>query len=239
MLITLLYHRAFDGPYGNTLEDLEKHFLYLKKHANIVLPFEELKKHALNVCISFDDATYDFYEYVYPLLKRLKIKALLSVPTGFISASETISPDTRISELKRFPNSSTNPSCYCSFSEIAEMSTSGFVDIASHGVDHVNLTGKEVDLEKEIKSSKETLESALNKKIECFVYPYGRFNKQTHALVKKYYKVGMRIGNGVNFSWGSSLHFRINADGIKKVSTLLGIRKRVIGSLKSIKRFLY
>ncbi|PCI93648.1 hypothetical protein COB11_04995 [Candidatus Aerophobetes bacterium] len=239
MLITLLYHRAFECPYGNTLDSLEKHFIYLKKHANIVLPFEELKKHALNVCISFDDATFDFYEYVYPLLKKHQIKALLSVPTGFISASETITPETRISELKRFPNNSTNASCYCSFSEIAEMSTSGFVDIASHGVDHVNLTSKGIDLEKEIRNSKETLESALNKKIECFVYPYGRFNKQIHEIVKKYYKLGMRIGNGVNFSWDSSLHFRINADGIKKVASLLGARRRVLGGLKSIKRFYY
>lgn len=239
MLITLLYHRAFECPYGNNLDTLEKHFIYLKNHANVVLPFEELKKHSLNVCVSFDDATYDFYAYVYPLLKKHKIKALLSVSTGVISASETTDPSIRLAELKRFPNGSTNPSCYCTYAEIAEMSSSGFVDIASHGVDHLNLTKKGVNLEKEIKTSKETLEAILNKKIDCFVYPYGRFNKTIHEAVKKYYKIGMRIGNGVNFSWDTALHYRINADGRKKVSSLIGLRKKIIGSFKSLKRVFY
>lgn len=239
MLITLLYHRAFECQYGNRLEMLEKHFLYLKKHTHITLPFQPLKKTKLNVCITFDDATYDFYAFVFPLLKKHKIKALLSVPTGFISASETLSGETRLKELKRFPNTSTNPSCYCSFAEIAEMSSSGLVEIASHSVNHKDLTSDGVDVEYEVKHSKAMLEAALNKKIECFVYPYGRYNKKVHDTVKKYYKMAMRIGNGVNLNWNSSLHYRINADGKKKVSTLLGPSKILLGLLKSSKKVFY
>ena len=30
---------------------------------------------------AFDDGFYDFYHYVFPILKKLKIKALLAIPT--------------------------------------------------------------------------------------------------------------------------------------------------------------
>src|SRR5690554_8187295 len=37
-----------------------------------------------NVVLTFDDAYLDFYEFVWPLLKKLKLPATLYVPTGYL-----------------------------------------------------------------------------------------------------------------------------------------------------------
>lgn len=221
MLIILLYHRSFVCRYGNSLETLKRHFEYLKDRYPIKLPFESLAKGRLNVCLSFDDATYDFYHNVYPLLKTYRLKALLSVPVSYIAEDHVQSPVQRLQALSDFSFHKSPPSyAFCSFKEIKEMADSGLVAIASHGMDHIDLSKKDVNLDFELNTSKKILEARLNKEIDTLVFPYGKYNKEVINQSKSFYKTVMRIGSGLNFSWEDRLHYRVNADQVEDLSPI-------------------
>ncbi|MBM3191615.1 MAG: polysaccharide deacetylase family protein, partial [Chlamydiae bacterium] len=202
MLITLLYHRAFACRYGNSPEILEKHFSFLKENYPIVLPLDPLDKKKISLCLSFDDATFDFYKIVYPLLHAYDLKALLAVPVGFIAEDTFYSDKERLSALKEFSFHSSPPShSFCSFKELHEMTLSSRVHIASHGMHHTNLSLPGVDLSLELEVSKKILEQRLSTPIHSFVFPYGKYNKEVLDQAKKHYRLTFRIGNGLNFSW--------------------------------------
>ena len=225
MLIILLYHRAFASRYGNSPQVLRKHFQYLKDNYPIAGPSSPLVPHKINIGLSFDDATFDFYYEVYPLLKEFNLQALLAVPAAYIEKEHWQSPKERLSSIVEF-SSKVSPSShsFCSFKELKEMQLSSHVVIASHGMHHIDLTQKNCNLKFELEKSKEILEKNLNTPIETFVFPYGRYNRQVLSEVKKVYKTALRIGTGLNFSWNESLLLRINADQTPDLTSLLSLK---------------
>lgn len=237
MLIILLYHRAFACRYGNSIETLEQHFCYLKKHHILSLPSESPyigKK--LRVCLSFDDATYDFYHFVYPLLKAYNLKALLAVPAGYIADHHTLSSENRLKALSNFSFQKNPPSyAFCSYQELKEMTESGHIEIASHGMHHIDLSQSPSSLELELKESKTLLESKLGHPVTSFVFPYGKYNQNVLFQAKKYYSTLLRIGNGINFSWKDSLHYRICADQIENISSLFSLSNKFLYFINKIK----
>lgn len=237
MLIILLYHRACAGRYGNELETLNNHFKYLKSTYPISVPSEPLVKGKLNVCISFDDATYDFYHHVYPLLKAYDLKALLAVPAAYIQEKHTLPPAERLQSLSAFSFQKTPPShAFCSFEELKEMAESGLVKIASHGMAHVDLSGQQAPLDFELQESKRILEHHLAQDIDTFVFPYGKYNKKALKRSRAYYRYLLRIGTGINFSWRDSLHYRVSADETKDLSTLFSSIKKAGYLFKTLVR---
>lgn len=213
MLISLLYHKISEKV-------LEKEFLYLSKlkKYKIVIPSDKLNfyKSNLNLCLTFDDAYFDFYHLVFPLLKKFKMKAVLAVPVKYILDSTKIDPKIRLNvSSKDFIKYYKEKAPFCTFEEIKEMANSGFVEIASHSYSHKNLLKKNTNfLEKEIIFSKKILEEKLQKKIFSFVYPFGKFNKEIHELAKLHYKYIFRIGSTFNLSWQNrnNIIYRITAD---------------------------
>lgn len=203
MLLTFLYHRVHTGKYSNTLKMMEENLRYLKENYPILLPGDPIPHLKTSICLTFDDAYFDFYEFVFPLLKALKIPAVLGVPVKFIL--DTSRP-------------------FCTWKELKEMASSGYVQIASHSYSHVDLTGKDVDLSQEIVSSKKILSEKLGLPIQTFIYPFGKFNRKVHCEVMKHYSYAMRIGNAANFSW-SKLNYRICSDRLNEKDELLKKRK--------------
>jgi peptidoglycan/xylan/chitin deacetylase (PgdA/CDA1 family) len=192
---------------------IKEHLCYLASNYKIIVPGEKIDFFKINICLTFDDAFYDFYYYVYPLLKKLKIKAVLAVPTKNILATTSVSPKRR---LKALPHE-IDKAPYCTWTEINEMKQSKHVIIASHSHSHKNLTS-EIDLQKEIVQSKEILKKQ-NIDSNIFVYPYGKFNKETHHLTKENYKYIFRIGSAFNVTWNnlSQITYRIPCDNLKVV----------------------
>lgn len=226
MLIILLYHRAFTSRYGNSPEVLRNHFQYLKNHHPITSPLDPLIPNKINICISFDDATFDFYHVVYPLLKEFNLKALLAVPAAYIAKENFNSPEERMSSIVEFSTKEApSPISFCSFKELKEMVDSSHVCIASHGMTHINLSKEGVDLKFEIEESKKILETTLQIPVDTFVFPYGKYNKHVLSEVKKNYKAALRIGNGLNFSWKDPLLLRINADQTLDLSSILSFKR--------------
>lgn len=230
MMLAFLYHRVGSGKYANSPEMLERHFAYLRESCRIVLPGEKLAPFCLNVCLTFDDATYDFYHYAYPLLKRFGFRALLAVPAGYILESTDVSPSLRLSvsySLAMKDNIFRTHAPFCTWTEIKEMVQSGLVSIASHSLTHQHLLTEGLDLDHEIAGSKVLLEAKLQTTVNTFVYPLGKFNRSIHQKVKHHYPFAMRIGSAWNRSWQNTngIIYRVISDNLTRPNEHLQPRR--------------
>lgn len=227
-----MYHRATTGKYGNSPDDLEKHFEYLKKHHTVCFPGE--KKGTLS--LTFDDATADFYLVIFPLLKKYQLKAILGVPVGFIQEKADYSKKERLDLLKNFSfQRSPSPEAFCSYEELVIMLRSGLIKIASHSFSHQDMTLKNLDLFKEIVASKMLLEQKLHIQVEDFILPYGKYNKAVISSLSKHYKRIFRIGNSINIFSAPLFLTRISADATPSIKDIFMIKKRLIYFFKSFK----
>ena len=217
MILALLYHRINGGQYSNSLQIFRSHIGYLAGNFPVVLPGDPLPGGRIAVCLTFDDAYFDFYHYVYPLLCELKIRALLSVSPKYIVGSTTVDAHTRLAvphERAMREEVYQEEVPFCTWAELSEMVGSGHVAVASHSYSHRALTDRDADLTGEIAGSKGILEERLRRAITTFVYPYGKVNKEAHRLALQHYRYTMRIGSAMNRDWDNAhrMVYRVNAD---------------------------
>jgi len=219
MLLTFMFHhvtRDLDKyEFSNSEYILTKHIEYLADNCNIVMPGDELSKKKINVCLTFDDAAFDFYFYIYPLLERLKIRALLAVPTGFIKEESNLKYEERLQLGHRNFSQYDNPEGFCTWNELREMSNSGLIQIASHGVMHVNLL-RSREYKQELELSKNTIENKLNVTVDCMVFPYGMVNEQIKKYASSLYRYLFAVGSMAHTDWNGlgGLIYRIPNDRI-------------------------
>lgn len=218
-LLTLMYHRVHDPKNNLPTHQFVEHLHQLAERYAIVTPKAPLKKDTLNVCLTFDDAYCDFYHVVFPLLKKLNIKALLAVSTRYIQEKTDLSYEYR-SQIP-YPQGMSDDIAqsfapFCTWQELREMQESGYVTIASHGDSHTSLACDKSNFDQEIIQSKFKLEDKLGCPIEDFIYPFGDLNPRSHALVQKHYERGYRIGTALNknFTPSSQLLYRVDADAL-------------------------
>lgn len=219
MILTLLYHKVlYQHKYGNDPELFAKHLDYLKKHYTFSIPGKKTAN-PLSICLSFDDATFDFYHYVFPLLQKHCIPAVLAISTDFISQKTKLPPEKRLEQIKESSPENLSEQ-YCSWEELKIMTTSGLVIPASHGHQHVNLKKKPHLWEQEALISKSILEKQLQTPITSFVYPYGQFDLDVHKKISEHYSYIFRIGNCLNASWQhkNKLYYRCHADNLSSES---------------------
>lgn len=219
MNLTFLYHRINDEKNSNSQEKIKEHLEYLALHYKIILPGEKISFFKKSISLTFDDGYFDFYYYVFPILKKLKIKAQLAVPVKFIVESTKIDPKVRlgISYKSAMKEPFLQKVPFCTWEEIREMVDSGLVTIASHSFSHKNLLENDVDLYKEIVMSKKIIEEKIKKEVLTFVYPMGKFNKEINLYILNHYKYIMRIGSTFNLSWKNfnKVIYRILSDNLK------------------------
>ena len=223
MLLSLMYHRVGIGPqidkYANSRTMLREHFLFLKERYTIVLPGDPLPKRKLAVCLTFDDATFDFYHYIFPILKELNIRVLLGVPVHYILDATDKSVEERLSvpyTLMMQEGFYDQKVPFCTWEELDEMVSSGLVEVASHSYLHCNLTFNFVDLNREVVRSKEILEKNLAQPVSAFIYPFGKVTIPLHEYVAQHYPYAFRIGSALNFGWGEGKKplNRVSADNL-------------------------
>jgi peptidoglycan/xylan/chitin deacetylase (PgdA/CDA1 family) len=218
VLLCLLFHRIGAPTYSNDPDLFRKTIELIRLRYRVVVPGEALTKDSLNICLSFDDAYYDFYRYVFPLLREFNMKALLAVPVKYIldksSASAVVRLGVMHDEAMR-DDIYKAKAPFCTWEEIGEMVGSGLVVPASHSFSHCAMT-EAPDLQLEIVSSKEILRQKLGRDITAFVYPYGKCDRAVHAAVMRHYDFALRIGNAFNVNWHNrnGLIYRVNADNL-------------------------
>jgi len=211
-LLVFMYHRALPLIDGNKSAMLALHFKYIAEHCHCVLPGDYLRSDKINVCISFDDAYYDFYTHAFPLLKRYKLRALLAVCPALIVDSPKLSHYERLNIESDLAKQNPSLGGLCTWDELAQIRDSGLVQFASHGMNHVRLDLSTADLFNELVTSQIKLKSKLNVDVNSFVFPFGKFNPLSLSLAKKHYKYLFRIGSASNVTWDDGLIYRIPAD---------------------------
>lgn len=216
-LLVLMYHKIFEPTSPHFIEKFEAHLAYLTKHFPIVFPGDKLDPNRLNICLTFDDAYYDFYSHVFPLLQRYQAKAILAVPTKYILDSTEIDAQTRLAVP--YPTGMDNTlyqshAPFCTVEELKMMANSAHVKLASHSHSHLHLARElkcQQDFEREIILSKHILEHKTQSPVSSFVYPYGNFSRTLDKKIQEIYPHTFRIGSALNHSWKRPLLYRIDA----------------------------
>lgn len=224
MLLVLMYHRINDAGI------FQSYIKYISENYPVVIPGDALPSGKLSICLTFDDAYFDFYHFVFPVLQKENIRAVVGVPVKYIIEKTSISKDMRLNvpyddamkndiHLKKAP--------FCTWQELNEMVQSGLVKIASHSQNHLNLTIEGLDLRDEIAGSKKIIEQKLSLKVDTFIYPYGKVDNNVHSFASGHYKYLMRIGSALNKDWHNSnnMIYRVNGDDLMNEK---GIRKSVL-----------
>ena len=130
------------------------------------------------IAITFDDGYESNYTNAFPVLKRLGLHATIFIIPALVGTEG-----------------------YATWSQIIEMSESGFVTIGSHTMTHPWLPTQPVQkLDQEIRDSKIAIESHLNKEAASFSYPLGGFNKDVREkVVQAGYKIAVATNPGKRY----------------------------------------
>jgi peptidoglycan/xylan/chitin deacetylase (PgdA/CDA1 family) len=140
------------------------------------------------IVITFDDGFRDFYLQAFPILEKYGLNATVYLPTGYINR-----------DLEKF----LGKQCM-TWSEIRELNKLG-VGFGSHTVNHPSLKLlSEPDLEREIRCSKDAIESELGSSINSFAYPHA-FPEQDRTFLHRLRDAlrGAGYQNGVSTIIGS------------------------------------
>lgn len=217
MLLVFMYHRILNGD-PTAADKFFKHLTFLAHSFPIALPGDPLEKDRHTICLTFDDAYFDFYHFVYPLLVKLKIKALLAVPVKYIIDETKVNHHVRLN----VPYQQTMQDSvyktdvpFCTWQEIKEMTASNHVMIGSHSYSHHDMTQTNgVNLDDEIITSKKIIEQHTGKSISTFIYPYGKMTRALDKKIKQDYIYSMRVGSSLNLNWHNraNILYRIDAD---------------------------
>jgi peptidoglycan/xylan/chitin deacetylase (PgdA/CDA1 family) len=212
-----MYHQIID-PLEDlkvNLDKFEQHLKYLQQNFHIIIPGQKILRKKISVCLTFDDAYADFYEFIYPLLKKLQIPSILGIPSGLIQDSTEIDINQRlaVSYPQGLNAEEAHRSPLCTWKEIKAMVSSGFVHPASHTHNHQNLGIISLgEAYEELCVSKRKILAKLEKIAETFIYPFGAKNSQVQNIANNHYQYVMRIGNSSNNNWHQKILYRIDAD---------------------------
>jgi Polysaccharide deacetylase len=121
---------------------------YLRSNGYRMLDADELEArlrragqdHGRDVALTFDDATWTFWAYAFPLLRRHKVRATLFVIAGIVPDDPTFYPNLddlwagRCSPAEIAARAKVQP--LCTWRELQAMHDTGMVDIQSHSLTH-------------------------------------------------------------------------------------------------------
>lgn len=170
-----MYH-SIDYEKGNELripkEQFREQMKYLKDNGYTTLTlaeayafFTENKPVPVkSVVLTFDDGYVDNYTNAFPVLKEFGLKGTVFMITDLVD---------------KYP-------AYLNSEQLKEMDKYGF-DVESHTVNHdppLNELTYDQQLQT-IKDSKAFLEKTLNKKVNFFAYPYGKWNENSIKALKE------------------------------------------------------
>lgn len=169
----LMYHRVNDYDHDglttptpvfeHMMQELTKRY-QLVSLAELVHTVASRSALGNKVAITFDDGYRDNIECAAPILKKYDIPATFFVTTGFIGTTKVFPWDLR--------NPVANP--LMTWDEVRNLAQMGF-EIGAHTISHPDLGATSSDdARREIRDSKQHVESELGRKIEAFAFPFGK-----------------------------------------------------------------
>lgn len=126
--------------------------------------------------ITFDDGYRSVYDKAFPVLQGYGLPA-----TVFVTVGERM----EAGPVGRLP--SLGGRSMLAWHEIREMQQWG-IGIGAHTLTHPDLTRLSLDrAEAEIRDSKAIIEDALGARVDCFAYPYGRYDQRIHEIARQHF----------------------------------------------------
>ena len=175
----LLYHNIMEG-FKNEDKLLHISPKNFKIHMQAILgagytpityaEFSEASKNGTQlpqnpIIITFDDGYQSNYEYAYPVLKEMGIKATIFVITSRMGDYTVAYP-------------------HFTWETAIEMENSGIIDIQSHSHTHPDFSTIEEDQTiYEARMAKYLIETNMNKECTNFAYPYGQVNGISNGVM--------------------------------------------------------
>ncbi|MFA4905543.1 MAG: polysaccharide deacetylase family protein [Candidatus Margulisiibacteriota bacterium] len=170
------------------LSKFKQHLLYLTKNYDIV-SFNEAynhingktKKHFKKLAVlTFDDAYKSVYENAYPLLRKMKIPAIIFVPVNYANK-----PGSWERNEKQYNGR------VMEWDQIQMLAADDLISIGSHTSNHAKLSTLNIrEVRKELAESKTLLEAKIGKKVYYFCYPWGQATECSPIIINEVKKGG-------------------------------------------------
>jgi len=184
--VILTYHSISHGPKPLCIspEAFAKQMEWLRNNANVVsLSALVALLHrggafpARTVALTFDDGFEDFATAAAPVLLRLKLPAVVFLPTAYCGSTGSW-------------NFQTANHALLTWDQIRDLRRQGF-EFGSHSVTHPLLPRlSESELKEEIAGSKNAIQERLQYEPRFFCYPYGGYNMGCRRVVAALYSGG-------------------------------------------------
>ena len=198
----LMYHNfvkqtTVDAPDWISAILFKEQMLYLLKNGfTSISPKELLTQNKLPkkpILITFDDGYEGVYQYAFPILNELKIKATIFLITSCLGNTED-----------KFTNNWSEGerplTRHLSVSMVKEMLTTNLISLGCHSHSHKIFKDiSQVEIENEISKSKQIIYDKLNYETNLFSYPGGYVGKKevTYKILKEN-KIELAFGAQTN-----------------------------------------
>jgi hypothetical protein len=147
----LMYHGISDDvskvPYGFLLQSVDQFeacMRYLVQKGFTTITLQELYDHLKSntplphksIVLTFDDGYLDNWVYVYPILKKYRLKGTIFVVPDFVDPTDGCRPNLDDAAAKRASTKELKWWGYLSWAEMKKMEADGVMDIQSHTLSH-------------------------------------------------------------------------------------------------------
>lgn len=179
------------GKYCITPQELENDLVYLRKNGFECVVFADILAFANEgralpekpVMLTFDDGNFSDYKYLFPMLEKYNMKAVVSI---LGKEADTYSADGRTDII--YPN--------LIWAQIREMNASGFVEIQSHSYNMHGESGAgkrrgETDEQyagrftSDLARLQERVQTEIGRKPAVFAYPKGIASRRSDELLRE------------------------------------------------------
>jgi len=236
----IMYHLVTERPkyvgkYGITPDQLEQDLIYLKENGYTTVVMQDLinfVEHGKTlpqkpIVLTFDDGNSSDYNYLFPLLQKHKMKAVLAI---IGEVTDRYTTDAEKTPSAKFPN--------MTWPQVKELHESDFFEIQSHGYDvhgkrgSGNKKGESAEvyysrLTADLKKLQDACQENLGYTPNTFVYPLGIVGKNSKEIITDMgFVASLGCEEGVNvlrFGDSDSLFkmYRYNRPSNKCIATIL------------------
>ncbi len=234
----LMYHRVIDSPEYDQLtvspEIFDRQMQYLGNNFNVVSLESAVKtlfynkKNSNSVVITFDDGYLDNLENALPILEKYNLPATIYLTTDF--CEQTARHPRYIAQDKRL---------HLDWDEVQEMNEVNNVTFGSHTLSHPYLSRIDRNSsDKEIRKSKDIIESKLNASVKHFCYPSGDYgDREIDSVKKSGYETAVTVSPGKNRTAVSP--FEINRTEVTQKDTAKDLFLKLNGSFDLMHQVLH
>ena len=211
-LRVLTYHSVEKNYTGDELwtideVNFENQISFLKENYKVIEPNDIGSTNGSTVIVTFDDGLKQVNQNVRLIMEKYKTPFTVFIITDRI-----------------------NKEGYLTSEQLKDLDSCPFVTIGSHSKTHAHLDKCNlIQLESEIRESKEVLENMLGHKIDLFSYPHGRSNQVVRDAVKKF-GYSMAFGSRFDRNLPSQDHYDLNRNEIWVYDGLADLKSKLEGN---------